>query len=345
MLKPLYQLDRKKVLLRLMIVWVMALFIALWKWNVKDGAYTLSDNLAYSYAIATSIWFFSDPFRWLMPKVIFKSTNWQLLYQVLAMLTGYILGTYFGDLYSGYSTWDLWQLDPAKFKGLLISAIFISFAFCAYFFQQSKTYAAEQLHAETQLRLLHAQLEPHMLFNTLANLRGLIAQDPAKAQQMLDQLIAFLRGSLHASRQSLHSVQAEFAALQSYLQLMQIRMGERLTFDFDLPLELQDKLVPTLILQPLVENSIRHGLETQIEGGTIKISARQQDQHLILCVQDNGVGFEDTMTTTDSFGLTHVRERLTTLYGRGAELTISSQPQALTQVTLSLPLTSQGVLA
>ena len=121
--------------------------------------------------------------------------------------------------------------------------------------------AAQRQAAENQLQLLQSQLEPHMLFNTLANLRVLIGIDPERAQAMLDRLIAFLRATLNASRRPSHPLAAEFTHLDDYLALMAVRMGPRLQVHFDLPEALGPLPVPPLLLQPLVENAIKHGLE------------------------------------------------------------------------------------
>src|SRR5690606_23871824 len=123
---------------------------------------------------------------------------------------------------------------------------------------------AQRDAAEAKLKLLESQLEPHMLFNTLANLRVLIGLDPARAQAMLDQLIAFLRATLSASRAPMHPLSAEFARVADYLELMKIRMGERLVVELTLPDTLVGHPVPPLILQPLVENAIKHGLEPHV---------------------------------------------------------------------------------
>src|SRR5690606_21211369 len=141
---------------------------------------------------------------------------------------------------------------------------------------------------EARLKLLEAQLEPHMLFNTLANLRALIAVDPQRAQEMLDHMIAYLRATLDASRATSHPLAAEFERLRDYLALMAIRMGPRLAFQLELPPALAAQPVPTLLLQPLVENSIRHGLEPQVQGGRIKVTARQEGEALVLEVLDTG---------------------------------------------------------
>ena len=158
-----------------------------------------------------------------------------------------------------------------------------------------------------------------MLFNTLANLRVLIGLDAARAQDMLDRLVAYLRATLEASRATSHSLQAEFDRLGDYLELMAVRMGPRLRFTLDLPPMLAHLQVPPLLLQAVVENSIKHGLEPKIEGGAIVISARQDQGLLTLEVADTGVGSPTDLNHppehAGSFGLAQVRERLHTRFG------------------------------
>ncbi len=201
--------------------------------------------------------------------------------------------------------------------------------------------------AETQLKLLESQLEPHMLFNTLANLRALIGVDPARAQTMLDRLIDFLRATLNASRRSVHPLADEFSRLQDYLALMQIRMGERLQVELDLPPELAHCEVPALLLQPLVENAIKHGLEPQRGGGRLRLSARRDGEQLLLRVCDTGAGLEGARRNDlpgTGFGLTQVRERLQTLYGDLAGLTLRADEAGgtLAEVHLPCPLTASS---
>ena len=202
--------------------------------------------------------------------------------------------------------------------------------------------AAERQAAEHQLKLLESQLEPHMLFNTLANLRVLIGLDPPRAQALLDQLIAFLRATLAGSRASQHDLSAEFARLADYLALMQVRMGERLRSNFVLPSALAALPVPPLLLQPLVENAIKHGLEASVEGGRIDIAAARDGDMLVLSVRDTGVGLAAAAATDGMhFGLEQVRERLATRYGRTAfALTLAPADDAEggTLATIRLPL-------
>jgi len=194
-----------------------------------------------------------------------------------------------------------------------------------------RTEAAQRQAIETQLQLIRAQLDPHMMFNTLANLHALIDADPARAQDMLAHLITFLRATLAGSRSTLHPLKDEFNRLQDYLALMQIRMGPRLQVQIDLPSDLASFQIPPLLLQPLVENAIKHGLEPSRSGGEIKVLASQQGEDLVLLVFNTGrvPHHNEASDHTDSgFGLHSVRERLQSTYGAQASLILSSDPAA-----------------
>ncbi len=203
---------------------------------------------------------------------------------------------------------------------------------------EARRTAAERNASEARLRLLQSQLEPHMLFNTLANLRALIGVDPAAAQQMLDRLNAYLRATLEASRATQHPLSQEFARLADYLELMAIRMGPRLRVALELPEALRNVPVPPLLLQPLVENAIQHGLEPRVEGGELRVRAWAEADQLCLEVADTGVGFEPAQVRPDRFGLTQVRERVATAYGDAGTVQWQSAPGAGTQVHLKLPM-------
>jgi signal transduction histidine kinase len=189
---------------------------------------------------------------------------------------------------------------------------------------------AQRLATESHLRLLHAQLEPHMLFNTLANLRSLVRDDPAAAEQMIDQLITYLRGSLMASRTPWTTLGAEFAQLRAYLDIMAARMGPRISWRLELPAALEDIAVAPMLLQPLVENAIRHGLEPQVGPGSIEVTARHLAQGIEIVISDTGCGLpprpDDAPPARGhaSYGLQHVRERLQALYGERGSLSLQA---------------------
>ena len=198
--------------------------------------------------------------------------------------------------------------------------------------------AAERDASEAHLRLLQSQLEPHMLFNTLATLRALIGIDPAAAQEMLDRINDYLRATLNASRSTAHPLSAEFARLDDYLNLMALRMGPRLRVTLALPAELRDVPVPPLLLQPLVENAIRHGLEPRVQGGDLTVRAWAEGGQLQLEVADTGVGFVPADVAPDRFGLTQVRERVATAYGGAGSVDWQSAPGEGSRVRLRLPM-------
>lgn len=335
---------RSGVQRRALIVWGVAAVIAVAQRFIGPEQHPMDVSLVYSYAISTAIWFLADPMRvvlrrWLRtePPYYWTFNARSMIYHVEAIILGYAIGTALGDAYTGHSTWDLMTLSPERFWRFLFWSVATSAGFLFFFYQREKAHALEKLATETRLKLLESQLEPHMLFNTLANLRVLIGVDPARATAMLDQLNDYLRATLAASRsEGSHPLALEFQRLRDYLGLMSVRMGDRLRFTLDLPDELAQHPVPPLLLQPLVENAIRHGLEPAVQGGAITVSARREGDTLRITVQDTGVGFDGDPRS--GFGLTQVRERLATAFGEQAGLEWSSASGQGTRITLTLPL-------
>jgi hypothetical protein len=199
--------------------------------------------------------------------------------------------------------------------------------------------AVERQALQAQLRLLQAQIEPHMLFNTLANLQGLIAIDPQQASRMLDQLIQYLRATLSVSRAESTTLEQEFAALDAYLGLMAVRMGARLAYDCRLPDSLRAARLPTMLLQPIVENAIVHGLEPKVDGGAVTIEAAVHGEQLEIVVRDTGLGLQDASPRRGGgVGLATTRERLQVLYGERAGVELLPSPPCGTLARLTLPL-------
>jgi sensor histidine kinase YesM len=326
------------------------------------------NKLIYSASIGGCCWliidggrhaaaFIIDRFRSargqaLLPHPGFPGWPWMIAVVLLGMAVGPIGGTALADLITGKTSPSVLQLGSSSSQVTLLLTVLASLASVVTLTAMERlanvravAEAAQRAAAENQLKLLESQLEPHMLFNTLANLRVLIAMDPARAQTMLDQLIAFLRATLGASRVAQHPLAAEFARLRDYLALMQVRMDQRLRSSLVLPAELAASPVPPLLLQPLVENAIKHGLEPKVEGGRIVISAAREGEHLVLRVRDTGVGLASAGSAnadTTKFGLAQVRERLATLYGARASLELADAADAEggTLATIRLPLAS-----
>jgi LytS/YehU family sensor histidine kinase len=193
---------------------------------------------------------------------------------------------------------------------------------------------AERLAGESQLRLLRAQLEPHMLFNTLANLRSLVEADPKLAQAMIDRLILYLRSALAASRESAVTLRQEFAQLRAYLEIMALRMGPRLECQLELPEGLEDFAIPPMLLQPLVENAIKHGVEPKVGSSEIRVEARRGASAIDIVVSDTGLGMDEGKP---GYGLEHVRERLKTFYGGLATLTLEANVPQGVRATVRIP--------
>ncbi|MBL8349123.1 MAG: histidine kinase [Burkholderiaceae bacterium] len=320
------------------------------------GRGNLFSAWVYSAAIGTLCWFFIDGGRLLLARWLpasgrapgerrarWPGPRWMLLCILAGTALGYSLGSQLGDAVTGFTTPSLLENRPALAISIIaaIAATWYFYATERLRIEQASAEAARRAAAESQLRLLQSQLEPHMLFNTLANLRVLVTLDPPRAQAMLDRLIGWLRATLGASRSELHPLAAEFALLDDYLALMALRMGPRLQVQLDLPEALRDLPVPPLLLQPLVENSIRHGLEPQVAGGRIEVHARRQDQRLLLTVRDTGVGLPASQPGAGGFGTSHVHERLHALFGERATFRIGPAADAdggtLAELTLPLP--------
>ncbi|HWW08011.1 sensor histidine kinase [Collimonas sp.] len=212
--------------------------------------------------------------------------------------------------------------------------------------ERARTVAVEKQALQAQLQMLQAQIEPHMLFNTLATLQSLITLDAPRAQQMLDQLIHFLRASLSSSRIEQTTLAQEFGLMEAYLELMSLRMGSRLSFDLQLPAALRDTVIAPMLLQPLVENAIKHGLEPKIEGGRVEVAARRQGQLLLLDVSDTGLGLAaEALPQAAShagnlghIGLSNIHERLQALYGPQASLTLKPKLPHGVIAQLQLPI-------
>ena len=301
--------------------------------------------LVYSICIGTGTWALIDFGRHMFASS--QETGWpqgiaRLLLPMAGIVGGYFIGTLAGDWWFGWSSWDVGARSQLPVS-IMITAL-AGIAGTYYFYSRTKSIYLEtkmseaRRHAsEAKLKLLETQLEPHMLFNSLANLRVLIGTDAQRAQTMLDHMIAYLRATLSASRASTHPLEAEFDRLRDYLELMAVRMGPRLRYRLDLPPELARHPVPTLLLQPLVENAIKHGLEPKVEGGDITVRASRDGDRLVLEVTDTGVGISEGHATADGFGLAQVRARLATTYEDQASFELVANGETGTTVRIGFP--------
>jgi hypothetical protein len=181
--------------------------------------------------------------------------------------------------------------------------------------------AADKELAVAKLNLLHAQVEPHFLYNTLASAQLLTRSDPPKADRMLGHLITYLRKSIPRTEQSMSTLGEELERAQAYLEILRIRMGDRIAVQIQVPEPLKATPFPPMMLQTLVENAIKHGLEPVPGGGTIWILAREAQGRVSVTVADDGRGFSEDGGGT-GIGLKNVRERLQLAYGEAGVLSI-----------------------
>ena len=199
--------------------------------------------------------------------------------------------------------------------------------------------ATAQLLAETQLRALQAQIEPHFLYNTLANVLGLIDTQPAQARHMLERFIDFLRASLHASRAASATVGAELDLAAAYLDVLAVRMGKRLQYRIEADDAARARTLAPMLIQPLVENAVMHGLEPKVEGGTIVLRAHSDGAVMSVEVVDDGVGIGIApVRHGGGVGMANVKARALSVHGDGAQLQLLDNPGGGAIVRLRLPI-------
>lgn len=191
--------------------------------------------------------------------------------------------------------------------------------------------------AEAQLKMMQAQVEPHFLFNTLASVDYLIETDPARASKMQKNLIQYLRAALPQMREGSTTLGKEIALCRAYLEILKVRMEDRLQFAITVPQGLASAQFPPMMLQSLVENAIKHGLEPKAEGGSLTISADVANGNLRVTVADTGLGFAAAARSGSGVGLANVRERLAALYGGRARISIEANTPAGTIATIEVP--------
>jgi hypothetical protein len=195
---------------------------------------------------------------------------------------------------------------------------------------------------ELQLRLLQAQIEPHFLFNTLANVRRLYRLHPDQGAQMMDSLRRYLQAALPSVRRADATLADELALVRSYLELLRMRMAERLAYRIVADAELDPLPFPPMIVVTLVENAIKHGLEPSEHGGRIEVRAQRLGATLAVTVRDDGVGLHAQSTHGTGVGLANVRRQLTGRYGAAARLRLQPQSPGFS-ATIEVPLASDAV--
>jgi signal transduction histidine kinase len=199
-----------------------------------------------------------------------------------------------------------------------------------------------QLRVEAQkssmlakIQALHAQIEPHFLFNSLANVAGLLERDPRTAGAALTELVSFLRGTLDSTRTEWTTVASEVALLRAYLNVMKVRLGKRLTFEVIASEDVTGVRLPSMLAQPLVENALKHAIEPRLTGGAVEVEFHFSGTDLCVNVRDDGAGFSPDWTP--GVGLSNVNDRLAALYGPHSTLRFEEDERGWNTVWFSVP--------
>jgi len=316
-------------------------FITLLNVPTQSLSTLLYRNFVFSLCIAYSVHFlsavahrlvvarFDDPDhrnRWIVG----------IASSIIGGVFGYVLATRFVNvsfrMWSGMVVAVVWM--TALITGLVMAQRRRVMAELGYERERSARIEAERLTTAARLKLLQTQIEPHFLFNTLAGVSSLIEIDPSAARKMVDELCVFLRAALDSTRRATATLQHELEVIAAYLSVMKVRMGSRLDFAIQVPDELLNTDVPSMILQPLVENAIEHGIDSRLDGGRVEIQAHRSGSVLQLTVRDNGDGFK--ANARENVGMGTVRERLQVLFDDKAALRVARE-DGWTQVIVELP--------
>jgi sensor histidine kinase YesM len=265
-------------------------------------------------------------------------------------LIGVVIGYPAGLLVGGFILKQFFSIVTKEHPlRVIISGIIFSTAVGWFFYSKArlrtsnriiqeeriKRLSSEKETLEAKLRLLQAQIEPHFLFNTLSNVLSLIDTDPARGKSMLTDLIHYLRTSLSRTLPETTTLGQEINMIEAYLNIQKIRMDERLNFTIELPDDLRQYPFPPMLLQPLVENAIKHGLEPKIDGGTVTIKAMEKDGLIRIEVIDTGIGF--SAYQKNGVGIGNVKERLQLLYGEKGRLTLEENKPSGVRAIIEAP--------
>jgi two-component sensor histidine kinase len=298
-----------------------------------------------SNAIGFSVWWLGCVGKRLAPTWL---SGWRVL--LLAPV-----GIYFGIRFSAFLLGNeppqltisglaaRWRLIAGSGLIAVAASVFIALFYRALAYRTEvkagELRAAEAQRAEMAVRLalLQAQIEPHFLFNTLAHISSLIDIDGSRAKSTLEHLNRYLRVSLHRTKKLDSTLAEEISLIETILAIAHVRLGDRLRFSIEIPTALRQHSLAPLLLQPLVENALEHGIEPSIHGGEIRVSGWLEEGCIKLSVADTGMGLKNY--NEEGIGLSNVRSRLKNLYGAGAKLQLFKQmPQGfIAQITLPLP--------
>ncbi len=311
--------------------------------------HSFMDVMVISQSIGLSICLFVN-------SGIYLTENKLNISSITGIFIGLLLGIISGALLSWVYLYFHRGIDSSKFiTGVLANVIVFGFVFgipITYFFvsrekmakseeqiakEKIKLLSIEKETAMSTLRLLQAQIEPHFLFNTLSNVISLFDIDVNKAKQMLIDLNGYLRISLQRIRQEMITLDQELDLVRQYMDIFKIRLGDRLSYTIQNKTGDTTILFPPLIIQPLVENSIKYGIEPEIFGGSIEINCQINNSVLEIVIADTGKGLDDDANNA-GIGINNVSQRLENIYGNMASLTLTQNYPRGIKATIKVPI-------
>lgn len=338
----------KDLRLLLVIDTLIAVVISIIFMKVRSGWENFLVFLVCSHAIGTAIYFLIVSTgvlnianiwkRSLLLGGIFIAGGW-----TGTLLAFGLLALFFHSLPDWLSYWS-WLKTSTLFAvifGTLVTGYFI----LRHRLEENAAQLAEkeineqrllQLKTKAELEALRAKINPHFLFNTLNSIASLIPVDPGRAEAMVQKLAHLFRFTLEASSHDLMKLADELQVIREYLTIEKIRLGDRLSYEIHMDAALADLLIPGLLLQPLVENSVRHGIAPAKSGGHIALTCRANGKFCRIEINDTGHGFNGS-AAPEHFGLSSVRERLALNYGENFEFQLKTEPGVRILISLPLP--------
>jgi len=341
-----YWLNFKNVLVDFIIIIIINTLIALTVDAIRhDNSFLLSFVVSQSFGVTVAA-------AILFSLLIFRPQTWKSLLTIafIDICLGVCIGLQLGifilrHFFHIVLDWRMHGLGLTFItSGIILSSVIF------YFFitklrlkyrgemikqEKIKHTAMEKEYLSANLKMLQAQMEPHFLFNTLSNILSLIDTQPDKGKSMLLDLTKILRTSLSRTMPEQTTLSQEISMIEAYLHIQKIRMDERLNYEIDVPDNIRQYSFPPMLLQPLVENAVKHGLEPKVEGGEIFIRATLQDHLLIIKVTDTGLGFSDFDKA--GVGIANVRKRLGLLFGEKGRLIMEENKSHGVCATMEVP--------
>lgn len=336
------KLSFRKLFYTLVFNTIIAVFLTVIKFG---GSFIV--NLIFSHCIGFSIFICIHSNFYIFKPARLVS---QIIIIVISIITGAFSGTVIGSIANG--------IDPSPFInenfelfmhtvlfglvfGSIISFIFISRENISaknvlIMEEKIKRLDLEKKALEIDLKLLQAQIEPHFLFNTLSNIISLIDIDPEKARTMMEYFTCFLRTSFLIAREKTITISQEIGIIINYLNIHGVRMEDRLSYKINVPDSLLDYRIPPLLIQPLVENSIKHGLEPKIGGGEILIRAEIAENVVKITIADSGIGTNESIIG-NGIGLDNIRKRLRMFYNENGRLILEENKPSGVRAIIEIP--------